>query len=152
MDIRILSDFPTDMEIERAAEEAWEEADGLFTNLGVSPSEFMGPSTADGGVRLPSIDSWYTKGQDPVLRSGIEADSEESSSSDSEIDDEYDSGGADFLEDHDDAVQLQNLIDTEELNSTRSVEADGKILSLTCAAVAVQVDKIMLAYVVSVHL
>ena len=58
MDIRILSEFPTDMEVEGAAEEAWEEADGLFTNLGGLPSEFMGPSTADGGVWLPSIDSW----------------------------------------------------------------------------------------------
>jgi hypothetical protein len=151
MNIKILSEFPTDVEIERAAKEAWEEADGLFTNLGVSPSEFMGPNSTAEEVQLPSIGAWYTKGQDPVLRSSLDADdSEESTSSDSEepgMDDGYGSGEEGLSDDDTDTVQLQKLIDTEQMNSTRGMEADNKILSLTCAAVAVQVDEIMLAYV-----
>jgi len=91
MNTKVLSEFPTDVEIKTAAKDAWEEADGLFTNLGVSPSEFMGsnPAAAE-GLRLPSIGSWYAQGQDPVLsRSALEAD-EESISSDEEMD-KYDS-------------------------------------------------------------
>ena len=53
------------------------------------------------------------------------------------------------LQDDTDAAQLQKLIDTKEMNSTRSTEANDKILSLTCAAVAVEVDEIMLGYVYS---
>ena len=43
-----------------------------------------------------------------------------------------------------DASRLQNLIDREELELSRSKETDDRMLSLTCAAVAVDVDDGML--------
>lgn len=137
-DTKILSEFSTDREIEQAAQEVWEEADGLFSNLRESPLEFMGPK--------PSISSWYGKGQDPVPgQSAMETD-EESTSSDKEIDDEDD-----LSEDSADTAQLQNLIEAEEMNSTISPQANNKILLLTCAAVAVEVDNIMFVYIYSAH-
>ena len=147
MDTKILSEFPSDTQIKTAAKEAWEEADSLFTNLRVSPSEFMGPNSNAEGVWLPSISSWYARGQDPVLsRSVIDAD-EESTSSDEEMESEYDSDEEGIFEENADAVQLQTKIDTEEMNFTRSPEVDNKVLSLTCAAAAVEVNEIMFAYV-----
>ena len=78
-------------------------------------------------------------------QSAMETD-EESTSSDKEIDDEDD-----LSEDSADTAQLQNLIEAEEMNSTISPQANNKILLLTCAAVAVEVDNIMFVYIYSTH-
>jgi hypothetical protein len=95
------------VEIERATKEAREEANGFFTNLRVSPLEFMGPNSTAKEIQLPSIGSWYTKGQDPLLRSSLDAD-KESTSSDKEpgIDDGYGSGEEDLSDNDVDTVQL----------------------------------------------
>ena len=45
INLATLSIFPPDEDIETAAKEAWEEADGLFNALGVSPTDFMGANT-----------------------------------------------------------------------------------------------------------
>lgn len=66
MDLAMLAIFLTDGEIKTAAKEAWDEADSLFTLLGVLPSDFMWNKTAT-GTQLPSINSWFAAGQDPVL-------------------------------------------------------------------------------------
>jgi len=87
------------------------------------------------------------KGQNPVLsRSVIDAD-KESTSSDEKIESEYDSDEEGIFEENADAVQLETLIDTEERNFTRSPEADDKVLLLTCAALAIEVNEIMFMYV-----
>jgi hypothetical protein len=44
-----------------------------------------------------------------------------------------------------DASKLQSLMDHEELEFSRSQTTDDRVLSLTCAAVAIDVDEGMLA-------
>src|SRR6202044_1510276 len=58
INLTTLSVFPTDEDIETMAKEVWEEADGLFTALGVSPTDFMGtnptpPDSAPYHMDLP---------------------------------------------------------------------------------------------------
>jgi hypothetical protein len=138
----VLSQFPMDEEITVAAKEAWDESDSLFTLLGVSPSEFMhAPDVQPTSLRLPSIDSWFSPGQDPILgqypRPMIDDDEDDSGS---EGDGETDSD-ADISE----AVELQRLIDEEERISGRTNATDDKMLNLALAAIAVNVNDGMLA-------
>lgn len=137
-----LAIFPTDKEIENAAKAAWEEADGLFTTLGVSPLDFMHSSnpTPDSSrsVGLPSIGSWFPAGRDPVF-DHKEPDNE-SNEDEEEIADEF-KGDEEEDEEETDAALLQRLIDDDELAEYRSTEIDDQMLSLTCAAIAVEVDE-----------
>jgi hypothetical protein len=84
-----LSIFPTDGVIKITAKEAWEEADGLFTALGVSPTDFMGTNTT-------SFKTTYHV-------NSAEVDISDEEDGDAEIEVETD------------ASRLQNLIDCEEL-------------------------------------
>ena len=60
IDLAMLSTFPSDNEFEELAKQAWDEADSLWTALGVSPVDFMqSPSSAP---NLPSISSWFNPG------------------------------------------------------------------------------------------
>ena len=54
VDIKALSMYPTDEEIQRAADRAVEEAESLFALLGISSTD-LGESAS----QLPSISAWY---------------------------------------------------------------------------------------------
>jgi len=88
INLTTLSIFPTDGVIEITAKETWEEADGLFTALGVSPTDFMGTNTTS-------------------FKTTYHVDSAEVDISDEDGDAE--------IEVETDASRLQNLIDCEEL-------------------------------------
>ena len=64
-----LSTFPSDNELEELAKQAWDEADSLWTALGVSPADFM--QSAPSATHLPSVSSWFIPRQDPVLNTGF---------------------------------------------------------------------------------
>ena len=66
INITNLSDLPLDGDIERVAKEAWDEADSLFTFLGVSPADFMFNEPNSKQTRLPGIGLWFNPGTDPV--------------------------------------------------------------------------------------
>ena len=119
INLATLSIFPPDEDIEIAAKEAWEEADGLFTALGVSPTDFMGTKSTSFETTSYRMDS-------------AEVNISDEEEGDAEIEVETD------------ASRLQNLIDREELELSRSKETDDRMLSLTCTAVAVDVDDGML--------
>ena len=141
INITALSTFPSDDEIAEEAKQAWEEADSLFTALGVSPADFMRaqPST----LHLPSIGSWFQPGQDPVLDAN-------STLPQSDLDDGFLPEDEDENGDKDeDAAQLQALIDEEEHAHSRSNQVDDRMLELTTAAIAVEMDETNLAWVLS---
>ena len=115
INLATVSIFPPDEDIEIAAKEAWEEADGLFTALGVSPTDFMGTKSTSFETTSYRMDS-------------AEVDISDEEEGDAEIEVETD------------ASRLQNLIDREELELSRSKETDDRMLSLTYTAVAVDVD------------
>lgn len=138
IDLATLSTFPSDNELEELAKQAWDEADSLWTALGVSPSDFM--QSAPSTPHLPSVSSWFNPGQDPVLDTG-------SSSPQSDLDDGFqpeDEDGEDG-DSNSDAAQLQALIDEEEQAHSWSNRVDDRMLELTTAAIAVEIDKTNLA-------
>ena len=146
MDIAVLSIFPTDSDIANAAREAWDEADGLWTALGVSLADFMN-NTCTGHVsaHLPSASSWFTPGQDPVLDPSRTATPTHSYQDDDGFTGTENSGADRADDEETDAMRLQRLIDAEEDVQFRSNETDERMLDLTCVAIAVQVDESMLA-------
>jgi hypothetical protein len=145
MDIAVLSIFPTDSDIANAAREAWDEADGLWTTLGVSPADFMNNTTTGHlSTRLPSASSWFVPGRDPVLDHSKTATPTHSYQDDDGFT-SAENSGTDTDDEETDAMRLQRLIDAEENVQFCSNETDERMLDLTCAAIAVQVDESMLA-------
>ena len=137
MDLVTLSVFPNDKEIAELAKQAWDEADSLWTALGASPADFM--RSASSAPHLPSIHSWFGPGQDPVLDGGY-------TSSQSDLDDGFPPEDEDENGDNDsDASRLQTLIDEEEHAHSRSNQVDDRMLELTTAAIAVEIDETNLA-------
>lgn len=115
--------FPTDNEIALTAKQAWEEADSLFTVLGVSPSDFMGADSHTASASftgLPSIGSWFAAGQDPVLDHQDGSRVTDDSEDDEEVLEIYESDDKEVS----DASLLKRLIDDEELADSRSTDID----------------------------
>jgi hypothetical protein len=100
IDLRNLSAYPTDEQIQVAAERAHEEAESLWALLGIAPSQ-----TYSSVVTLPSIQSWFSDTINSIavfLPRGwgdCSADNYESTESDT---------------DEDEATQLQTTIDFAE--------------------------------------
>jgi hypothetical protein len=153
IDLAQLSIFPTDTEIEATTKVAWEEANSLFVLLGVSPSDLKTAESRPAFTHLPSIHSWFEPGQDPLTEnthafayhqrpaaSFEEANSDNLASDEEEFEDEFD---GDAEEADSDAAVLQKILDEEKNAPLRSTEADDRMLALTCAAVAVNVDESM---------
>ena len=132
INITNLSDLPLDSDIERVAKEAWDEADSLFTFSGVSPADFIFKQQEQ-TTRLPGIGSWFTPDTDPIPE--LLHPEEEDDGFVAEADEELDS------EEISEATQLQSRIDDEEFAHSRSNETDNRMLGLTCAAIAVEVDE-----------
>lgn len=136
VDLAELAIFPTDSEIQQAAQEAWEEAESLFALVGVVPSDFLSaPGSADMSSRLPSISSWFfncpTSDPDLSPHSPDLADESEISSDEEEEDND----------EEDIPAKLQHVIDANQ--GCWDIQNDGdhnRFLNLTCAAVAVAMD------------
>lgn len=137
IDLAALSAFPNDNEFGELAKRAWDEADSLWTALGAPPADFM--RSTPSAPRLASINSWFTPGQDPVLDAS-------SISSQSDLDDGFQPEDDDENSDNNsDAARLQALIDEEEQAHSRSNQVDDRMLELTTAAIAVEIDETNLA-------
>jgi hypothetical protein len=133
-----LSTFPGDNEIEELAIRAWDEADSLWTALGVAPADFM--QSAPSAPHLPSVTSWFNPGQDPVLDTGFISSQLDDGFESEEEDDNISNNNSSS-----DAAQLQALIDKEEQAHSRSNHVDDRMLELTTAAIAVEIDETNLA-------
>jgi hypothetical protein len=119
------------------AKQAWDEADSLFTALSASPADFMQSESST--LHLPSIGSWFKPGQDPVLDASF-------ISPHSDLDDGFEPEDEDENGENDsDAAQLQALIDEEEQAHSQRNQVDDRMLELTTAAIAVEIDETNLA-------
>jgi hypothetical protein len=135
INITNLSDLPLDSDIEQVAKEAWDKADSLFTFLGVSPADFIFKQpNSEQMTRLPGISLWFTPDTNPVPEFLHPEDEDDGFVAEPN---EEDSNSEETSE----AAQLQFQIDSEEFAHSRSNETDNRILGLTCAAIAVEVDK-----------
>jgi hypothetical protein len=144
-DVSRLSIFPTDSEISLAARCAWEEAENLFNLFGISTNDFMMPAT-NVSTPFPSISSWWTASDDPVSYVGNvdvplqhKPDVEDSDSDMGEESDDEDT----------DAMAVRHIIDAEERATGRSKKVEDRMFNLTCAAIMVDVNDSMVAYVPS---
>ncbi|KAI0309338.1 hypothetical protein OF83DRAFT_1179744 [Amylostereum chailletii] len=134
IDLNVLSTFPTDEEIFGASRDAWKEAEHLFSILGVSPTDFLGPSEPDHG--LPSIGSWY-----------VPTESNQASGHAADTNSEDESLYEDEEELSDDAEELQRIVDYDQGKTAGfgTDALDEHILRLNCAAVMVNVEDIVAA-------
>ena len=128
----MLSVYPNDEEIQRASQEAWEEAMNLWDLLGVSAADLLAPQRRPTAI-LPSVSSWFPSGEDPVYDYVTDFDEgfSDTSGSEYESDDEPS-----------DAAQLQNLITADENAPLRTHATDERMLSLKFAAVALILNDI----------
>lgn len=137
-DLAQLATFPTDKEIQMATNEAWAEADSLFTMLGPAPEQFMRPSSAPTNstqpisTYLPPAASWFPEGEDPVLDFG---DDTSEAGSEWGSDSEWSDNGA----------LLQHLGEPFENEYSRSQSTDERILALSCAATACEINDTIVA-------
>ena len=137
IDTQILATFPTNDDIQDAAQQAMEECESLVALLGLDPS--MLQDTLARRTQLPAIDSWYTSADDSIYSS----DDDES---DGRYDDDSDS---DMEENADDATKLQELMDDVEQDKYRfSSTQEEKLTRLSCAAVAITSDEMAKMYVI----
>ena len=138
-DLAQLSIFPTDEEIQMATNEAWVEADTLFTMLGPAPEQFMQPASKPTtstqltpNTYVPPIASWFSEGEDPVLDFG---DCASDTSSEWSNESEWSDNGA----------LLRQLNESFENEHSRSQTADERILALSCAATACEINDTIIA-------
>ena len=151
IDIAALAVYPSDSEIQQAANEAWEEAESLFALLGILPSDFMAPQQQ--GMTLPSLSSWDTSRPsrlDPSSISGSPTADTMSDISESELGSDWAGDDLDDLdianEDFSDATELQRLIDEHQKNwQGRTHSEDERFMNLICAAVALAVEDTLVA-------
>lgn len=124
-----LSTFPSDDEITVLARQAADEADSLIALLGLSPNQVRNLQRSPSV--LPSINSWFSP-PTPTTPTTDEKSETESLISD---DDESVS----------EAQELQSLLDNEEdLTLPRTAKEETQILNLTCAALALATDEMMM--------
>ena len=132
IDLAALLTFATDNGIEELVKQAWEEADSLWTALSVSPTDFMESASFTVTPHLPSVSSWFIPEQDPVLDlDGFQPEEDDNENSDN----------------NSDAAQLHALINDEERAHSWSNRVDDRMLELTTAAIAVELDETNLAWV-----
>ncbi|KIJ59917.1 hypothetical protein HYDPIDRAFT_170487 [Hydnomerulius pinastri MD-312] len=137
VDLQELSRFPTDLEIEEAAQEAAGEAQSLIAVLGVNPSHLTQPHT----VVLPGINRFVNL--PPTASTGVP----EESDSDSESHLEHEESDSDITLDSEgepeesEAQQLESLISVAERNESLSRAQEEDQLRLTFASIAVAADE-----------
>jgi hypothetical protein len=137
IDFTALSTFPTNKEIDRAAGQAYSEAENLFALLGVSASQLQTAAA----LRLPGIRNWFVDSTDAGLtKSPNPADANPEVDEDmflfEESDDEEPSG-------------IQEILDDLEHVAAPSRHDNEEIANYTYAAVAISVDEHVTMYVFS---
>lgn len=122
INLNTLSTYPSNGDIQIAANQAAQEAESLIALLGVSPTQLH---RAHAGI-LPSISSWYN----PHENENIDPD----------YDDDMDSDSESLSE----AQELQDLLDREEDRTlSRTAKQEKEIARLRSAAIAVIIDEAM---------
>ncbi|TBU21591.1 hypothetical protein BD311DRAFT_743520 [Dichomitus squalens] len=124
----LLSVFPTDAEIRQAAVDGWDEAGNLWALLGVAPSDLLSTDNHRSFETLPSVTSWFCSGEDPVF--------------DYETDDFEVDVHSDLETEPSVADTLQDLLDREQNACLRSNVTEERVLALSAAAVALELDNI----------
>ncbi|KAJ6522433.1 hypothetical protein DFH09DRAFT_1421922 [Mycena vulgaris] len=128
-DLAALAIYPSDQEIQLAAQEAAAESDSLVAVLGIAPAQLHQKLQARAHQHpvLPSIGSW------------LKNDDDESEEEDEE---EFDNEDVNAPSEAD---QLQAIIDMYEHPDAPllGVKEDRKVMSLTCASIAITADEQM---------
>lgn len=134
IDLNALSTFPSDTEMQEAADKAYQEAENIWFMLGFIPSD----CSASGSGKLPSISSWFPTRNDkfipPVGHSDAPINGHDNIDSDyeSDLDEELEPAGSV-------TVELQEAMDwIENLNLSFTVE--DKVNTLSYAAIALTVN------------
>lgn len=118
--VKSLAVFPSDEEIEIVAGQAWDEAVGLLSLIGIQSDDINSSQASPG----------------PIPDAGEESDGKHVHQ------DENDHGIKGIHEDESDAVQLQRLIGVQETEDWRTVDQllQEKMHVLTCAAMALDIN------------
>jgi len=125
----LLSTFPTDDDIQEAAQQAMEECESLLVLLGVDPTLLQ---ARQGSVQLPAISSWF-------LDQSAAPNDEDSDNDCSNADD---NPYSDDESDTDEAAELQELMDRVDGNEFSFMPPqDDKLTWLACAAMAITSDE-----------
>ncbi|KAJ3007533.1 hypothetical protein NUW54_g3516 [Trametes sanguinea] len=168
-----LAVFPSDADIDSAAQDAWEEAHSLFSLLGLVPSDFLpdsskppqSPPSPGSSGPLPSISSWFPTEPNTISHLGTAPATSDvplsrlpSDASDLRVlkpDGGGDDGESDISSDEEEdwvldeagpATELQQLIHEHRQRwGSRSHHDDEQFLNLTCAAAALSMNDSMVA-------
>ncbi len=138
VDIALLSVFPSDEEVQVAAQKAWQEVENLMELLGIMTAD-LPAATSDASrlTQVPLTPSWYPTVSElgiPVsmnIREDSEVVSDEESIDEEDLDESEDS----------ETVQVEHIIAAEETAHLRKSDVDDAMFSLTCAAVALSLDE-----------
>ena len=138
VDLVALSTYPSDDDLNGATKTAYEEAENLWTLLGVPPSP---PNVTN---RLPSIRAWFTE---PVPNDGDMDEMEYIPDEDFGSDYESCVGDSDFDEEESESAQIQAALDYLEKVPVKLSQEEDEINSLALAAVSLSVGDGMAVYV-----
>jgi hypothetical protein len=141
IDLNALSTFPSDAEMQEAADAAYQEAENLWFMLGFVPSDSS--TQASGSGKLPSLSSWFPTRNDkfipPVRRSDAPGNGHDGVDDDYESDVDDDQAGK---ENDPVAVELQKAMDHIE-NLDLSFAVEDKVNTLSYAAIALTVNDLL---------
>jgi hypothetical protein len=139
IDFTALSTFPTNEEIDQAAQQAYGEAENLFALLGVSASQLQTATS----LRLPGIRNWFVDSTDAGLtKSPNPADLDANPEADEDM----------FLfeeSDDEEPLGIQEILDDLEHVAAPIRHDNEEIANYTYAAVAISVDEHVMMYVFS---
>ncbi|KAM6495644.1 hypothetical protein JOM56_008350 [Amanita muscaria] len=141
IDLRALATFPSDDEVDAAAEMASQEVESLISMLGITPRLLyhLQSSTAVPVILPPVRMLLSTSSLDDNARANDDKENESVFEDDVENDDEWMS----------EAQELQMLIERgEEIRVTRTRAQEEQMTNLTCAALALTADELMNRWVV----
>jgi hypothetical protein len=138
IDINALSTFPSDTEMQEAADAAYQEAENLWFMLGFLPSN----NSSSGSGKLPSLRSWFPTHNDnfipPVRHSDAPGNGHDDVGSDYESDVDVEPLVAD-KEKYPVAMELQKAMDQIE-KFNLSFDVEDKVNTLSYAAIALTVN------------
>jgi hypothetical protein len=139
IDPLLLATFPTDDDIQDAAQQAMEECESLIVLLGVNPSMLRDKIAHRSFSQLSAIN--LLRPDFLVAKGGGNGDDDSSSDEDKDIGDP-DNINSDADDSTNDAAELQELMDEIESGDiSLSSQQDDKLTRLTCAAMAITSDE-----------
>ena len=138
IDFIALSTFPTDQEINQAAQQAYGEAENLFALLGISASQLQTAAAP----HLPGIQSWFSDLENPD-RPDPATNSDDDVSDASKVDEEK---GLFFESDDEEPGNIQEVLNQLEDVVQTTRHKDKEIMDYTYAAVALSIDEHVTMY------